>query len=155
MGTIRVHPHTLMRVLLCYLAVAACLFSGPLAVAAEDAKPSSDDAKTAALAWLKLVDEGKYADSWKEASEFFKVMVTEQKWVNAMNRSRQPLGSVQTRELKTAEFTHELPRAPRGDYWVIQFATNFDGTAAIETVTPALDKNGKWHVSGYFIKPAS
>lgn len=144
-----------MRTLLCYLAVAACLLPGRLAVAADEPKPSPDEAKAAALGWLKLVDEGKYADSWKEASEHFKVMVTEQKWVDTMNQSRQPLGSVQTRALKSAEFVHELPRAPRGDYWVIQFETNFDGTDAIETVIPMLGKDGKWHVSRYSIKPAS
>lgn len=144
-----------MRIPLRYLAVAACLVSSRLAVAAEDPKPSPDEAKAAALAWLKLVDDGKYADSWKEAAAHFKVMVPEQKWVSAMNQSRQPLGSVGTREFKTAEFTHELPRAPRGDYWVIRFATDFDGTEVIETVTPMLDKDGKWRVSGYFIKTSS
>ena len=154
-GIIRVHPLTLMSALLRYLVVAACLFSGRPAVATEEPKPSPDDAKAAALAWLKLVDDGKYSDSWKEASEHFKAMVTEQKWVGAMDQSRQPLGSVQAREFKSADFTHELPRVPRGDYWVLKFATNFDGTETIETVTPALDKDGKWHVAGYFIKPAS
>ncbi len=144
-----------MRIPARWLLVAACLFPGGFAFSAEDTKPSPDEARTTALAWLKLVDEGKYAESWKEASAHFKLMVSEQKWVNAMTRSRQPLGSVQTRVPKSAEFAHELPRAPKGDYWVFQFATNFDGTEAIEVVTPMLDKDGKWHVSGYFIKPAS
>lgn len=144
-----------MSNLLRYLVLAVCLLSGRLAVAAEEQKPSPEDAKAAALAWLKLVDEGKYADSWKEASSYFKIIATEQKWVDAMNQSRQPLGSVTKREFKSANFVHELPRAPKGDYWVIQFATDFEGTETIETVTPMLDKDGKWHVSGYFIKPAS
>ena len=142
-----------MRNLVPCLALAACLLLPRLA--AEEAKPAPDDAKAAALAWLKLVDDGKYADSWKEAASFFKGKVTELKWAGALNQSREPLGSVTKRELRTAEFTHEVPRAPPGDYWVIQFATELEGTAAIETVTPMLDPDGKWRVSGYYIKPAS
>jgi Protein of unknown function (DUF4019) len=144
-----------MRTLLRCLVLAAGLLSSRLAVAAEEQKPSPEEAKAAALAWLKLVDEGKYADSWKEAAAFFKTRMTEPKWVEAMNQSRQPLGSVQTREFKAADFTHELPRAPRGDYCVIQFATNFDGTDAIETIMASLDKDGKWRMLGYLLKPAS
>ena len=143
-----------MSTTLRYLAFAICLFSGRLAAAAEESIPSPDEAKAAALAWLKLVDDGKYAESWRDASSYFKGMVTEQKWVEALNQVREPVGSVTKRELKAAEFAHELPRAPKGDYWVIQFVTEFEGTTAIETITPMLDKDGKWHVSGYFIKPA-
>jgi hypothetical protein len=124
-------------------------------MAAEEAKPAAEEAKAATLAWLKLVDEGKYADSWKEASLFLKGMVTEQKWADVMNHSREPLGSVTKREFKAADFTHDMPRAPKGDYWVIQFMTEFEGATAIEVATSVLDKDGQWHVSGYSIKPAS
>jgi len=148
-------PHPLMRKLLCYLATASCLLFPRLATAAEEAKPAPEEAKAATLAWLKLVDDGKYADSWKEASGYFQTMVTEEKWTDAMNQSRDPLGSVNKREFKAADFTHDVPRAPKGDYWVIQFVTEFEGATAIEVVTSMLDKDGKWHVSGYSIKPAS
>lgn len=144
-----------MRILLRYLVVAGCLFSSRSAVAAEEPKPDPEEAVTAALAWLRLIDDEKYADSWKEAATHFKAMVSEKKWVNAMTQGRQPLGSVSKREFKEASLVHELPRAPKGDYWVIQFATVFDGAEAIETVTPMFDKDDKWHVSAYTIKPAA
>jgi len=45
------------------------------------------------------------------------------------------------------------PLPPDGEYVVIQFKTSFENKkAAIETITPMLDKDGKWKVSGYFIK---
>lgn len=144
-----------MRSLLICLALAACLIPDRLAGAGEEQKPSPDGAKASTLAWLALVDAGNYADSWKEASSHLKAMVTEQKWTDALNQFREPLGSVTKRELKEAEFTHDVPRAPKGDYWVIKFETEFEGAAAIETITPMLDKDGKWHVSGYSVKPAS
>jgi hypothetical protein len=46
-----------------------------------------------------------------------------------------------------------LPGAPDGEYVVIQFKTAFENKKfAIETVTPMLDGDGKWRVSGYFIR---
>jgi len=42
---------------------------------------------------------------------------------------------------------------PDGEYVVIRFETSFENKkSAIETVTPMLDQDGKWRVSGYFIK---
>jgi hypothetical protein len=147
-------PH--MKNPLRYLLAAACLIAGMRAFAADEAKaePSPDEAKAAALAWLKLVDEEKYEDSWKEAASFFQTRITAAVWAEKMSAGRRPLGKPDSREFKEAKFTHELPRAPKGDYWVIQFATSFEGTLTVETLTPMLDKDGKWRVSGYFIKPA-
>ena len=46
-----------------------------------------------------------------------------------------------------------IPGAPDGEYVVIQFKTSFENKkSGIETVTPMLDKDGKWRVSGYYIK---
>ncbi len=43
--------------------------------------------------------------------------------------------------------------APDGEYVVIQFETSFEHKrSAIETVTPMMDRDGKWRVSGYYIK---
>ena len=40
-----------------------------------------------------------------------------------------------------------------GGYGVLQFETGFpNALGMIETVTPMLDKDGKWKVLGYFVK---
>jgi hypothetical protein len=104
-------------------------------------------------AWLSLVDSGKYADSWQEASQFFKAAVTKEQWQNALRGSRDPLGKVLSRKLKSATYKTTLPGAPDGEYVVIQYDSSFEHKqSAVETVTPMLDKDGKWRVSGYFIK---
>jgi hypothetical protein len=42
---------------------------------------------------------------------------------------------------------------PDGQYVVIQYKTAFENKkAGVETITPMLDKDKKWRVSGYFIK---
>ncbi|HWN92533.1 MAG TPA: DUF4019 domain-containing protein, partial [Verrucomicrobiae bacterium] len=46
-----------------------------------------------------------------------------------------------------------LPGAPDGEYVVIQYETAFENKAsAVETITPMLDKDGSWRISGYYIK---
>jgi hypothetical protein len=111
------------------------------------------EALPSAETWLTLIDEGKYADSWNEAAGYFKGAVKKGKWQEMLKAVRKPLGKVISRELKTKSYHTTLPGAPDGEYVVIQFETSFENKkTAIETVTPMLDKDGKWRVSGYFIK---
>ena len=103
--------------------------------------------------WLALVDSGKYADSWQEAASLFKGHVTQDQWTKMVGPVREPLGKVVSRKLKSAQYTKTLPGAPDGEYVVIQYDTSFEHKqAAVETITPMLDKDGKWRVSGYLIK---
>jgi hypothetical protein len=63
------------------------------------------------------------------------------------------LGAVISRKLKSAEYTTQLPGAPDGQYVVLQYESGFEHkNSAIETVTPALDKDGKWRVCLYTVK---
>jgi hypothetical protein len=53
----------------------------------------------------------------------------------------------------TKQYATSLPGAPDGQYVVIQYKTAFENKkAGVETITPMLDKDKKWRVSGYFIK---
>ena len=67
--------------------------------------------------------------------------------------ARKPLGKLVSRDLKSARYAASLPGAPDGEYVVIQFATSFENKkSAIETITPMRGADGKWRVSGYYIK---
>jgi len=58
-----------------------------------------------------------------------------------------------SRELKSTRYTTSAPGAPDGQYVIIQYNTTFEKKmSAVETVTPMLDQDGKWRVSGYYIK---
>lgn len=66
---------------------------------------------------------------------------------------RKPLGKLISRKVKNKNYTTSLPGAPDGEYVVIQFETSFEKKkSAIETVTPMMDKDRNWRVSGYYIK---
>jgi len=104
-------------------------------------------------AWLSLVDEGNYAESWNQAAGLFKNAVTKEQWQSTVKAVRTPLGKVVVRKLKSKKYTETMPGAPDGEYVVIQYETTFENKkSAVETVTPMLDKDGKWRVSGYYIK---
>lgn len=107
----------------------------------------------AAKAWLSIVDGGNYADSWVEASVLFKGSVQQAQWVETMETARKPFGKNISRKLKSASYSTTLPGAPDGEYVLIQFESSFENKkSAIETITPMMDKDGKWRVSGYFMK---
>jgi len=124
---------------------------GGVSLAADRSKEKA--AVAAAEKWLALVDTGKNAESWKEAAEYFKAAVSQEKWEQSLQAVRKPLGKTISRKLKTEAYQTSLPGAPDGEYVVIQFETSFQHKkSAIETVTPMLDKDGQWRVSGYYIR---
>ena len=103
--------------------------------------------------WLKMIDEEKYAESWKDSAELFRNAVTQEQWVQSLQGVRKPLGRLLSRTVKSKTYTPSLPGAPDGEYVVIEFSTSFEKKkSAVETVTPMKDKDGKWRVSGYYIK---
>lgn len=139
----------LVKLLALSIATAAILSASTLA---QDS-PSTTQAETAASAWLALVDAGKYSESWKQAAETFRSAISEQYWMAKVGKARVPLGALKSRQIQSSTFKHSLPRAPDADYVVIKYVTRFENKdGAIETVTPMREKDGSWHVSGYFIK---
>lgn len=112
-----------------------------------------DPVAAATLAWLGGIDDGHYAQSWRNASAGFKNAVSEADWQKALKSVRVPLGALVKRQLQHRQQTPELPGAPKGDYVVMQFATEFARKkSAIETVTFVRESDGVWRATGYFIK---
>ena len=110
-------------------------------------------AEDSASKWLGLVDAGDYAVSWDQAAQFFKNAVSKEDWRDKIKAVRGPLGKINSRKLKSATYKTTLPGAPDGQYVVIQYDSSFEHkTSAVETVTPMMDKDGQWRVSGYFIR---
>ena len=114
---------------------------------------AEEDALKAAEEWLILIDTGEYGLSWDNAAELFKKAITKKQWEEAIRPIKSAMGDLISRNVKSARYTDSLPGAPDGEYVVIQFSTSFTNKkTAIETVTPMKDPDGKWRVSGYYIK---
>ena len=132
------------------LVLALALASAGPALAGD---PDTGPAVEAAETWLAAVDSGDYDGSWETAAEYFKKAMAKDRWRELLTAVREPLGGLISRKLEAAKYYTSLPGAPDGRYVVIQFNTSFENKkSAVETVTPMMDPDGQWRVSGYFIK---
>ena len=118
---------------------------------------NNDTGKEEALAveaaekWLSLIDNEKYIESWNESAQIFQNAITEEGWAKRLETGRRTFGTKLSRKVISKKLHTSLPGAPDGQYVVVQFKSSFTNKeTAIETVTPKLDKDGKWRVSGYY-----
>jgi hypothetical protein len=120
----------------------------------DSAPPAAiDAAKLAAQAWLEVVDAAEYGKSWDAAASMFKAAVTQEQWEAAVVQARGPFEPMGGRKFLGAKYMTELPGAPKGEYVVMQYEIRAsDNTRLIETITPMLDSDGEWRVSGYFVQ---
>lgn len=106
----------------------------------------------AAKEWLRIIDSGEYAESWKKSDSLFKSQLTQENWAVALKEVRYPLGMVVSRIKLEAKEYSTLPGAPDGQYLVIQFQTDFENKKS-STETLTLSKSsGDWLPIGYLIK---
>ncbi len=116
------------------------------------AAPVNDQAAPNGEAWLKLIDNAKYTESWKGASSYFRSRVPEKTWVSMVQGVRAPLGSLLSRSQPSVTFAKTLPGAPDGNYALLQFQTSFHKkSSAVETLT-LMAEGDQWRVAGYFIR---
>ncbi|MDE3068531.1 MAG: DUF4019 domain-containing protein [Verrucomicrobiota bacterium] len=132
----------------------AVLLAGFASGCGPKAAPGAEKAATsAAQIWLAEIDASHYAQSWQKASVVFQSAVSEEKWQSALEAVRKPLGDLESRKLRSAQYATQLPGAPDGQYVVMQFEASFaNKKSAVETVTFRLEKDGLWKAAGYFIK---
>lgn len=136
-----------MSLLLGFLALAAFPQVDPAPPAPAASVPSTK-ATDAARQWLALLDQSKWAESYRGTGASFRKLNTLQVWTTASEKVRAQFGAAGTRTLISRE---ELPAPPRG-YQVVKFRTSFANKAdAVETVT--LDReDGAWRVFGVTVE---
>lgn len=133
--------------------IAVCALAISIGTPVWSAEKPEDAAQAAAGSWLKLVDAGEYGASWDAAAKIFKDAVTKDQWTQAARATRGPLGKLVSRKVKSRDSMEKIPGGPDGQYVVIQYETVFEKkSSAVETVTPMVDPDGTWRVSGYFIR---
>ena len=116
------------------------------------------DATVSAMqAWLKEIDSGAYAQSWTEASDYFRGAISQDGWVAKAGEVRTPLGSCTKRTLLSAARVLKKPDGTPlpAPMIVARFSTSFTNLiGAVETVSFAQTADGSWKAAGYFIKAA-
>lgn len=128
----------------------AMLAAGPAA-----AQSPMDDATRQIGAWLRLMDDGRYAESWRQLATQVRGMAPAETWESAIRQARAPHpGTVRGRALEVAERIDTPPGLPAGEYARLRFLTAFSGgTSARETVF-AVREGDAWRAGGYYVAPA-
>jgi hypothetical protein len=153
-------PGTPVTILLKPLLSAKPSPAGAQAKPAANAVPTNDrhaeeenKAIEAIQPWLALVDRSQYLQSWETAADFLKSAVERRDFVKSLTEARKPLGEVKSRQLLSKRYATNLPGAPKGQYVVVQYKTSFaNKPSATETITPMLEPDKKWRISGYYIR---
>lgn len=134
------------------IATAVALWALVLASFAHGQDARSSEVQNAAREWLKLVDNGDYAASYKAAGAKFQQTFTESGWIAAATRLRAPFGPAEQRTVALTHFDKTFPNMPPGDYALVQFRTSFKGKDfGGETVNLEHEASG-WRVIGYFVR---
>jgi len=108
-----------------------------------------DAAVDVATAWVGLLDAGKLEEAWKQSAPVFRNNLSLEDFTKSIEGSRNVLGKLISRKVRTAQAAHSLPNVPRGQYVVVQFDSVFEKhPAMVETVTTKLIGD-TWQVQGY------
>lgn len=134
-------------------AIVCLALVGVAGTVAASAQSTNAGARAAVESWIALLDSERYGETWDAAASFFKNAVPRQKWIEAAQGARRPLGLLTSRTAKSSTSTATLPGAPDGEYVVAQFNTVFEKkAAALETITVVREPDGQWRVVGYFVR---
>lgn len=121
--------------------------------AAADKDKAEKAALECATQWLALLDEGDLSATWEESAARLKSFVSKAEWMKNM-RARVAITPLHSRKLLSATYAKAtLPGAPEGEFVVIHYESSFEYKAsAVEMLTPMLEKDGSWRVSGYSMR---
>jgi hypothetical protein len=122
-------------------------------VAGQGPDEAKDEARTAAREWLARLDAQDYDETWKTAGELLKAAVGQEEWSAKLSVTLGPLGKVDSRGVRSSEYSTTMPGAPDGEYVVVKFDTSFENKqTAQETMVLKREPDGAWKVSGSFIR---
>ena len=121
-----------------------------VAACTSDEIETNQSPQSAAEAFLLLIDQGNYQESWTEASAFLRNNVDADQWAEHAGSYRQPLGNVDHRKFNSIEFHESLEDMPAGDYALVFFDSSLaDNGSASEMVGLMLGDDSMWRVIGY------
>lgn len=112
------------------------------------AAPSEAEAAArAAEAFLVMIDESRWADSYAATGAEFRRLNTLERWSDVSARVRPPLGALRTRNIIVNEF---VPAPPMG-YQLVKFRSAYAG-GKTQTESLTLAREGsEWKVTGIVI----
>ncbi len=125
--------------------------ANPLA-AQEDQTFKIEAAADIAAAWLVLIDDGAYDESWDVASSVIQGAMHKDEWGPTMRQARAPYDPISNRELVQSQFMTSVPNMPDGEYVRLTFTTD-TASGKVNEIVALIYEGGGWSVMGYFLRP--
>ena len=133
--------------------ILACLFIIVFPMISE--KPDADktqQARAAAMDFLKLVDRDQFAESWQVAANLMREKVPQQQWIETLTKSRALSGALVERSEVNVSYSTSAKDSPEGEYILFEFDTTYQRTKNVSEYVTVMREGDRWRVAGYFIK---
>lgn len=114
-----------------------------------EVKASMAEAAKAAQEWLKLIDAGKFAESWDRAAPRMQITIPKDEWVKAMEIVRKRIGPFRSRTFKNEAPAWNPKGLAPGAYMVLRYDAEFGNARAVELITLSQQNDGQWKVLTY------
>ena len=108
-------------------------------------------ARTAALHWLQLLDDGNYEEAFEWEAQDFRMSRTQSQFVRYMQARRAPFGRALSRKFIGAANIHKFVGVPEGNYESIIFKTAFENKAETAERVILVKQTVGWRVIDYRI----
>jgi hypothetical protein len=89
-------------------------------------RASENEARAAALHWLRLLDTGDYEEAFEFEAQDFRMFRTQSQFVRLMQARRAPFGNALSRNFIGAAHVEKFVGAPEGNYESVLFKTAFE-----------------------------
>lgn len=114
-------------------------------------RANEDAARTAALKWLKLLDDGDYQEAFEWEAQDFRMTRTQGQFVRYMQARRVPFGRTLSRSFIGAANIHKFAGVPEGDYESMIFKTAFENKSPTAERVILVKQSVGWRVIDYRI----
>src|SRR5437868_10863396 len=95
-------------------------------VSRAEKRANETDARSAALHWLQVLDNGDYEEAFEFEAQDFRMSRTQSQFVRLMQARRAPFGNALSRKFIGAAHVEKFVGAPEGNYESVLFKTAFE-----------------------------
>jgi hypothetical protein len=114
-------------------------------------RANENDARTAALHWLQLLDDGDYEEAFEFEAQDFRMYRTQSQFVRLMQARRAPFGNALSRKFIGAAHVEKFVGAPEGNYESVLFKTAFEHKNPTAERVILIKQSIGWRVIDYRI----
>src|SRR5438105_3932917 len=120
-------------------------------VSRAEKRANETDARSAALHWLQVLDNGDYEEAFEFEAQDFRMSRTQSQFVRLMQARRAPFGNALSRSMIGSRPIEKFVGAPEGNYVSVIFKTAFEHKNPTAERVIVIKQATGWRVIDYKI----